>query len=61
MNFGLGLSVGLVVVVVMGMFVMVGVITARQNEICPRCNSGMIKYACSWCGYEVGDKVGNIE
>ena len=55
MTFSLGLGIGLVVGCIFGMVVASLMIAAKDEELCPRCCSGMIKETCSWCGYEVGN------
>jgi len=57
MTFSTGIGVGLFVGCIFGMVVAALMISAKKEELCPRCCSGMIKETCSWCGYEVGDKV----
>jgi len=56
MTFSLGLAIGLAVGCIFGMVVASLMVAAKEEELCPRCNSGMIRESCSWCGYEVGDK-----
>jgi hypothetical protein len=47
------LAVGLIVGCMFGMMVMSLTIAARQNELCPRCNSELIENICPYCGYEI--------
>jgi len=55
------LGIGLFVGYIFGMVVAALMIAAKEEELCPRCTSGMIKETCSWCGYDKGDNLTSLD